>query len=187
MFVPFRKQLHRTTAQAAVDTGAARVDWILANATGAKIAPIFIMLRRVRCVPEFEFSNPIVIALPSHLAIPDRYTLLPGLSLRNKFAPVRICAHWPAPARSRRALPSLKAVIFYWCGAEGAAITTFSTDDEAVALANNSECGLSAGVFSADVGRAIAIGNRLNTGLLHINDQSRRRTARSVRGKRRVG
>ena len=31
---------------------------------------------------------------------------------------------------------------------------------------------LSAGVFSADVGRAIAIGNRLNTGLLHINDQT---------------
>ena len=28
------------------------------------------------------------------------------------------------------------------------------------------------GVFSADVGRAIAIGNRLNTGLLHINDQT---------------
>jgi benzaldehyde dehydrogenase (NAD) len=53
-----------------------------------------------------------------------------------------------------------------------AAITTFSTDDEAVALANNGEYGLSAGVFSVDVGRAIAIGNRLNTGLLHINDQT---------------
>jgi benzaldehyde dehydrogenase (NAD) len=53
-----------------------------------------------------------------------------------------------------------------------AAITTFSTDDEAVALANDSDYGLSAGVFSADVGRAIAIGNRLNTGLLHINDQT---------------
>jgi len=53
-----------------------------------------------------------------------------------------------------------------------AAITTFSSDDEAVALANHSEYGLSAGVFSADVGRALAIGNRLNTGLLHINDQT---------------
>ena len=39
-------------------------------------------------------------------------------------------------------------------------------------LANQNEYGLSAGVFSADVGRAIAIGNRLNTGLLHINDQT---------------
>jgi len=53
-----------------------------------------------------------------------------------------------------------------------AAITPFSTDDEAVQLANSSDYGLSAGVFSADVGRAIAIGNRLNTGLLHINDQT---------------
>ena len=32
-----------------------------------------------------------------------------------------------------------------------AAITSFSTEDEAVALANRSEYGLSAGVFSADV------------------------------------
>jgi benzaldehyde dehydrogenase (NAD) len=53
-----------------------------------------------------------------------------------------------------------------------AAITSFATDDEAVELANRSEYGLSAGVFSQDVGRAIAIGNRLNTGLLHINDQT---------------
>ena len=53
-----------------------------------------------------------------------------------------------------------------------AAITEFSSDDEAVELANRSEYGLSAGVFSADVGRAIAVGNRLNTGLLHINDQT---------------
>jgi benzaldehyde dehydrogenase (NAD) len=52
------------------------------------------------------------------------------------------------------------------------AITSFSSDDEAVELANRSAYGLSAGVFSADVGRAIAIGNRLNTGLLHINDQT---------------
>jgi benzaldehyde dehydrogenase (NAD) len=51
------------------------------------------------------------------------------------------------------------------------AITPFKTEDEAVALATN-EYGLSAGVFSASVGRALAIGNRLNTGLLHINDQT---------------
>src|SRR5271157_5925705 len=53
-----------------------------------------------------------------------------------------------------------------------AAVTSFSTEDEAVALANQGEYGLSAGVFSADVGRAISVGNRLNTGLLHINDQT---------------
>lgn len=51
-------------------------------------------------------------------------------------------------------------------------IATFSTDDEAVALANRSEYGPSAGIFSASVGRALAIGNRLHTGLLHINDQT---------------
>jgi len=53
-----------------------------------------------------------------------------------------------------------------------ASITSFSTEEQAVELANRSEYGLSAGVFSADVGRAIAVGNRLNTGLLHINDQT---------------
>jgi benzaldehyde dehydrogenase (NAD) len=53
-----------------------------------------------------------------------------------------------------------------------AAITSFATEEEAVALANQGEYGLSAGVFSADVGRAISVGNRLNTGLLHINDQT---------------
>jgi benzaldehyde dehydrogenase (NAD) len=53
-----------------------------------------------------------------------------------------------------------------------ASITSFSTEDEAVTLANQGKYGLSAGVFSADVGRAIAVGNRLDTGLLHINDQT---------------
>ena len=53
-----------------------------------------------------------------------------------------------------------------------ASIVTFSTDDEAVALANANEYGLSAGVFSASIGRALAVGNRLQTGLLHINDQT---------------
>ena len=37
-------------------------------------------------------------------------------------------------------------------------VTTFSSDDEAVALANQTEYGLSAGVFSASVARALALG-----------------------------
>lgn len=53
-----------------------------------------------------------------------------------------------------------------------AAVTTFSSDDEAVALANQTEFGLSAGVISKSVSRALAIGNRLKTGILHINDQT---------------
>ena len=53
-----------------------------------------------------------------------------------------------------------------------AAITAFATDDEAVRLANQTEYGLSAAVISRSVSRAMAIGNRLNTGLVHINDQT---------------
>ncbi len=53
-----------------------------------------------------------------------------------------------------------------------APVTTFASDDEAVALANRGEFGLSAGVISASVSRALALGNRLKTGILHINDQT---------------
>ena len=53
-----------------------------------------------------------------------------------------------------------------------APVTTFSSDDEAVALANQTEFGLTAGVISANVSRALAVGNRLKTGILHINDQT---------------
>ncbi|MBR0564697.1 benzaldehyde dehydrogenase [Azoarcus sp. L1K30] len=53
-----------------------------------------------------------------------------------------------------------------------AAVVTFRNDDEAVELANATEYGLSAAVISRSVGRALALGNRLNTGLLHINDQT---------------
>jgi benzaldehyde dehydrogenase (NAD) len=51
-------------------------------------------------------------------------------------------------------------------------ISTFGSDDEAVELANHTEYGLSAGVISKSIGRAMAIGERLNTGMLHINDQT---------------
>ena len=51
-------------------------------------------------------------------------------------------------------------------------ITTFSTDDEAVALANQTEYGLSSAVISPDMGRAMAIGDRIKAGMLHINDQT---------------
>jgi benzaldehyde dehydrogenase (NAD) len=51
-------------------------------------------------------------------------------------------------------------------------ITTFASDDEAVALANDTEYGLAAGVISNNIARAMAIGDRLKTGMLHINDQT---------------
>lgn len=53
-----------------------------------------------------------------------------------------------------------------------ACVTPFDSDDEAIDLANDTEYGLSMGVLTADVGRAMAIGERLQTGLLHINDQT---------------
>lgn len=51
-------------------------------------------------------------------------------------------------------------------------VTTFASDDEAVQLANQTAYGLAAGVLSRSVGRAMAIGERLNIGMLHINDQT---------------
>jgi benzaldehyde dehydrogenase (NAD) len=51
-------------------------------------------------------------------------------------------------------------------------ITTFSTDEEAIALANDTEYGLAAGVLSASIGRAMAIADRLKVGIVHVNDQT---------------
>ncbi|MCC4114939.1 benzaldehyde dehydrogenase [Aromatoleum toluclasticum] len=51
-------------------------------------------------------------------------------------------------------------------------ITTFASDDEAVRLANDTEYGLSAGIISRSISRARAIAERLNVGLVHINDQT---------------
>lgn len=51
-------------------------------------------------------------------------------------------------------------------------LVTFSSDEEAVRLANTSQGGLASAVISRDIGRAMAIGERLNTGMVHINDQT---------------
>jgi benzaldehyde dehydrogenase (NAD) len=53
-----------------------------------------------------------------------------------------------------------------------AAVTTFATDAEAVSLANDTEYGLSAAIISRDTARAMAIGDQIHVGLLHINDQT---------------
>jgi benzaldehyde dehydrogenase (NAD) len=53
-----------------------------------------------------------------------------------------------------------------------ACIVSFKTDEEAIELANSSEYGLAAGVISANLGRAMAVGDQLNVGQLHINDQT---------------
>jgi benzaldehyde dehydrogenase (NAD) len=52
------------------------------------------------------------------------------------------------------------------------AITAFGSDDEAVALANDTEYGLAAGIHTANVGRGTALAHRLHVGLVHVNDQT---------------
>jgi benzaldehyde dehydrogenase (NAD) len=53
-----------------------------------------------------------------------------------------------------------------------APITTFASDEEAIALANRTEYGLSAAVHSASLPRARAVARQLRTGMVHINDQT---------------
>jgi acyl-CoA reductase-like NAD-dependent aldehyde dehydrogenase len=50
-----------------------------------------------------------------------------------------------------------------------AAIIRASSVDEAVTLANDCEYGLSGAVFGRDVGRALAVAKRIESGICHIN------------------
>ena len=50
-----------------------------------------------------------------------------------------------------------------------AVVIPFRTDDEAVALANQSDYGLAGGVWSADPGRAFRIGEQIRAGMVSIN------------------
>jgi len=53
-----------------------------------------------------------------------------------------------------------------------APVIAFASDEEAVALANGTEYGLSAAVQSSSPARAAAIADQLNAGMVHINDQT---------------
>ncbi|MGH2860647.1 MAG: benzaldehyde dehydrogenase [Solirubrobacteraceae bacterium] len=53
-----------------------------------------------------------------------------------------------------------------------APVTTFASDDEAVALANQTEYGLAAAVQSGSPVRAAGVADRLRAGMVHINDQT---------------
>ncbi|QRY78142.1 benzaldehyde dehydrogenase [Pseudomonas sp. PDNC002] len=53
-----------------------------------------------------------------------------------------------------------------------AAITEFQGDDEAIELANLGEYGLSAAVVSPNLARAQRVADRLQAGIVHINDQT---------------
>lgn len=53
-----------------------------------------------------------------------------------------------------------------------AAIVTFRTEEEAIALANDTEYGLAASIFTANQTRAMRIAGQMKTGIVHINDQT---------------
>ena len=50
-------------------------------------------------------------------------------------------------------------------------MTAPAMQDDAVRLANATEYGLSAAVFSKDEGRALKVAKRIQSGVCHINDQ----------------
>jgi benzaldehyde dehydrogenase (NAD) len=51
-------------------------------------------------------------------------------------------------------------------------LITFDTDEEVIALANNNTGSLSSAIISPAIGRAMAMGQQLKSGMVHINDQT---------------
>lgn len=51
-------------------------------------------------------------------------------------------------------------------------VITFETDEAVIAMANDTEYGLSSGIIASDIARAQRIGDQLRSGMLHINDQT---------------
>ncbi|GHV08986.1 putative aldehyde dehydrogenase YfmT [Campylobacterota bacterium] len=53
-----------------------------------------------------------------------------------------------------------------------ASVIKVANEDEAISLANDTEYGLSGSIFTEDLFRGIQIAKRVETGMIHINDQS---------------
>ncbi|UGS34301.1 aldehyde dehydrogenase family protein [Capillimicrobium parvum] len=68
-------------------------------------------------------------------------------------------------------IPGMPAFAEEICGPV-APVVPFSDDDEAVALANATEYGLSAAVQSGSPDRAARVADRLKAGMVHVNDQT---------------
>ncbi len=52
-----------------------------------------------------------------------------------------------------------------------APVVAFDTDEEALALANDSDYGLAGGVYSHSISRGLAFARRIRAGMVHVNDQ----------------
>ncbi|HSL32628.1 MAG TPA: benzaldehyde dehydrogenase [Candidatus Limnocylindrales bacterium] len=53
-----------------------------------------------------------------------------------------------------------------------APVVVFDTDDEALALANDSDYGLTGAVYSRSISRGLALAQRIRSGMVHVNDQT---------------
>jgi benzaldehyde dehydrogenase (NAD) len=53
-----------------------------------------------------------------------------------------------------------------------APVITFDDDEEALALANDSEYGLTGAVYSRSISRGLALAQRIRSGMVHVNDQT---------------
>ena len=53
-----------------------------------------------------------------------------------------------------------------------ASVVSFATDDDAIALASETDYGLSLGIVTADVFAGLEMAQRIPTGIVHINDQT---------------
>jgi benzaldehyde dehydrogenase (NAD) len=53
-----------------------------------------------------------------------------------------------------------------------ASVVSYSTDDEAVALASDTDYGLSLGIVTADAFAGLELARRIPTGIVHVNDQT---------------
>ena len=67
-----------------------------------------------------------------------------------------------------RDLPAWKDEIF----GPVAPVVVFDSDDEALALANDSDYGLTGAVYSRSISRGLAIAQRIKSGMVHVNDQT---------------
>ncbi len=53
-----------------------------------------------------------------------------------------------------------------------APVVTFGTDEEALALANDSEYGLAGAVYTRSISRGLALAQQIRSGMVHVNDQT---------------